>query len=282
MNWEDYAVQIDDALDKLSQENDAPTLLSDAMRYSLLGGGKRIRGSLLLAGCALVGGSIEEALVPACAVEMIHCFSLIHDDLPSMDNDDIRRGKPANHIVYGVGMATLAGDALFALAFQRMLEHAAKYPEHIDRHVAAMTRIARASGISGIAGGQCLDLSSEQEQHSWNAALLEEIHLRKTAALMAAPVAAGLILGGATEAEVCAGNIFGLVLGQAFQIADDLLDESGMDAKRGKLTWPGFHGIEAARKAVTQLTEEAHAALGLFGEAAASLHALVDRVLKRG
>lgn len=263
----------------------APEPLLGAMRYSLLAGGKRLRPVLLLASCEMAGGTVEEAMPYAVSLEMIHAYSLIHDDLPAMDNDDFRRGRPTNHKVYGEGMALLAGDGLLSLAFETMLE-AAETPAQIE----AMRCIARAAGTVGMVAGQCADLACEAKG-TGDSETLRYIHRHKTADLFIGAVTAGLSLAGAKEEHVRSGQEYACALGLAFQIEDDLLDiegdaallgkATGMDVARGKLTWPAFYGVEASRAAVREMTETAYAALAPFGEQGAFLRGLAGRLLSR-
>ncbi|MCL2811021.1 MAG: polyprenyl synthetase family protein [Clostridia bacterium] len=266
-----------------------PALLAEAMRYSLLAGGKRLRPALLLRTVEMLGGDLQEALAMACALEMIHTYSLIHDDLPAMDNDDFRRGRPTNHKVYGEGIAILAGDGLLNSAFEGMLCNALRYPERLQRHVAAIEAIARRAGVTGMIGGQCLDLSSEGM--GGDESLLSYIHLHKTARLFIAPVVAGGLLCGAESKQLSALEVYGRNVGLAFQIVDDLLDlegdalamgkATGADAKLGKLTWPALLGVETARQKVADLRREAFGALECFGDAAKELLGIGDRLTSR-
>jgi len=222
---EQYAAlkaMVDEALAGYMDELRSPEPLPAAMRYSLLAEGKRLRPVLLLAACETAGGDVRAALPYACALEMIHAYSLVHDDLPAMDDDDLRRGKPTNHIVFGEGMALLAGDGLLSLAFETMLQ-AAQTPEHI----AAMRCIANAAGVHGMVAGQCVDLYRDADAGS-DAEMLQYIHLHKTADLFIGSVIAGLWLAGASEVQRAAGERFAKALGIAFQIRDDLLDIEGM------------------------------------------------------
>ena len=266
-----------------------PALLAEAMRYSLLSGGKRLRPALLLRTVEMLGGDLQEALAPACALEMIHTYSLIHDDLPGMDDDDLRRGRPTNHKAYGVGIAILAGDGLLNAAYELMLRNALRYPSHLDRHTAAMEEIARRAGTSGMIGGQCMDLLSEGT--AGDESLLSYIHLHKTADLFTAPVVAGGLLCGADAGQLAALERYGRSVGLAFQIVDDLLDEegdaaamgkaTGADARRGKLTWPALLGMDAARQKAQALRQEAVGALQPFGDAAKELLSMADRLTSR-
>lgn len=275
----------EEALDAALAACGAPEPLLGAMRYSLMAGGKRLRPVLLLAACDAAGGAWQEAMPWACAVEMIHTYSLIHDDLPAMDDDDLRRGQPTNHRVYGEGMAVLAGDGLLSLAFETMLA-ACRTPAQ----VAATAALARAAGVAGMVAGQCADLTCQRECRG-GAQELTYIHLHKTADMLCGAVGAGLRLAGAADVKLAAGERFAQALGMAFQIQDDLLDvqgdaqalgkQTGMDARRGKLTWPGLHGPEAARREAESQTKRALAALEAFGEDGAFLHALAVRMLGR-
>lgn len=260
-----------------------PEILRQAMRYSLLGGGKRLRGCLLLAACDMVGGDAEAALPFAAALEMIHAYSLIHDDLPAMDNDTLRRGKPTNHVVYGEAMAILAGDALLTHAFEIMA--ASSHP----RALQALSEIAQAAGVGGMLAGQALDVSMEGTEP--NKRLVRRIHEGKTAALLIAPIAAGLILAGAGEDMINAGRHYGYHLGIAFQIEDDLLDLAGdpalmgktlgKDQAEGKLTWPACVGVEQAKHDAQFHIDLAEDALEPFGERADFLRELARSTLTR-
>ncbi|MCL2545279.1 MAG: polyprenyl synthetase family protein [Clostridia bacterium] len=266
-----------------------PAPLAEAMRYSLLAGGKRLRPALLLRTVEMLGGDLAEALAPACALEMIHTYSLIHDDLPGMDDDDLRRGRPTNHKVYGVGIAILAGDGLLNAAYELMLRNALRYPARLGRHVAAIEEIGRRAGGAGMIGGQCMDVLSEGA--AGDESLLSYIHLHKTAGLLTAPVVAGGLLCGADAGQLSALERYGRCLGLAFQIVDDLLDEegdaaamgkaTGADARRHKLTWPALLGASAARTKVDALRQEAAGALRPFGGAAKELLAMADRLTSR-
>lgn len=253
-----------------------PRLLSESMRYSLLAGGKRIRPVLLLAACEMLHGDLEQAKVPAAALEMIHTYSLIHDDLPGMDDDDYRRGRPTNHKVYGVGHAILAGDGLLNFAYECLLANAAQYPENLAGHVQAAKAIANRAGVCGMIAGQSLDLSSEHMEP--DAERLGYIHAHKTADLLTAPLMAAAHIAGATAEQLEALRRFGYCVGIAFQIDDDLLDvegdaallgkQTGMDAQRGKMTWPALMGVEASRARSARLWDEAEEAISIFGERA--------------
>lgn len=289
MNYETqyqrYHEMVEDALAERLAASKSPEPLLGAMRYSLLAGGKRLRPVMLLAACEMAGGSAQRALPFACALEMIHTYSLIHDDLPAMDDDDMRRGRPTNHKVYGEGMAVLAGDGLLSMAFETMLDGACK-----KSHVRALQCIARAAGTEGMLAGQCVDVTSEQN-HTGDADEVAYIDRHKTADLFVGAVEAGLSLGRATPEQLRDGAQYARAFGIAFQVQDDLLDiegdaallgkATGMDEMRGKLTYPGVHGMEAARRAVRELTQIAVAALAPFGERAAFLTEMAERMLER-
>lgn len=260
-----------------------PMGLNTAMRYSLLAGGKRLRPMLLLAACHLIEDDLSAVLPFAAAVEMIHTYSLIHDDLPAMDNDDLRRGKPTNHKVFGEAAAILAGDALLNLAYETMAQSA--HP----RALKALAAIASAAGAGGMIAGQSADMWMEGREADKD--MLYYIHSHKTADLISAPMVAGLMLAGADEGQIEQGRAYGRHLGLAFQIVDDLLDEMGDEAKMGKrlgkdhaagkLTWPGFYGVEQARKEAADQVEMAVRAVSLFGARGEFLSALAQNSLKR-
>ena len=266
-----------------------PRHLCEAMRYSLMAGGKRVRPVLLLAACEMLGGLLEQACVPAAALEMIHTYSLIHDDLPGMDDDDYRRGRLSNHKVYGVGHAILAGDALLNYAYECMLRNALGYGDNLAGLVQAAQTIAQRAGVGGMIAGQSLDLLSEHETPSLER--LEYIHMHKTADLLTAPLLAAASIAGADGAQTAALTEFGRCVGLAFQIDDDLLDlegdaallgkQTGMDAQRGKMTWPALAGAEAAREKSRELWDGAEAALACFGERAWFLREYAQRLRGR-
>lgn len=286
MNMEEtlgaYKAQLEAYLEALPIPG-APDRLREAMRYSLLGGGKRLRGCLLLAACDAAGGGRETALPFAAALEMIHAYSLIHDDLPAMDNDTLRRGKPTSHVVFGEAMAILAGDGLLTHAFELMA--ASPHP----RALRALGEIAGAAGVGGMLAGQVLDVTMEGSAP--DRALVETIHRGKTAALLTAPVTAGLILGGAEDALIEAGRSYGFHLGMAFQIVDDILDVEGdpalmgktlgKDEAEGKLTWPACVGLAQAKADAARHVQAAADALAPFGERAEFLRALAFSTLNR-
>lgn len=262
-----------------------PELLWQAMEYSLLGGGKRIRPLICLFTCRALSGHWQDALPAACALEMIHAYSLIHDDLPALDNDDWRRGKPSNHRRFGEAMAILAGDALTALAFEIISRPAKVLPE---QQLKVMAELASAAGPGGMCGGQVLDMQSSVEQ----AEQILQVYALKTGALFRAAVRMGAILGGADASQLQALTIYAEQLGQAFQLVDDLLDLSGSldslgktpgkDQAQAKRTYPALMGLEATQERVAQCLECALAALqtATLKETAALVdlaHLLVER-----
>lgn len=235
--------------------------LIDAMNYSLMAGGKRLRPILAIASYEIFNNQLEEILPYACAIEMIHTYSLIHDDLPAMDNDDYRRGKPTNHKVFGEGIAVLAGDGLLNYAFEIMLQDAVKR-RNMKPYVEGMQVIANSAGINGMIGGQVVDLESENRIIDGDT--LEYIHLNKTAALITAPLKIGAIIGQASEKDVANMEFIGRNLGLAFQIRDDVLDiigendklgkNIGSDENKQKSTYPSIYGLEYSVNKVKELT----------------------------
>ncbi|MDP6461626.1 MAG: polyprenyl synthetase family protein [Gemmatimonadota bacterium] len=262
--------------------------LHDAMRYSLLAKGKRIRPALCLASCEAVGGRAEDAVAAATALELVHTYSLIHDDLPCMDDDDFRRGVPTNHRVHGEAMAVLAGDALLTRAFGVLTDGGGPTPP--KRTLEMVAALAQAAGAHGMVGGQALDLAAERKT-GVELAELREIHTRKTGALFEASCQLGGLAGGANADLLDVLRRFGAAAGYAFQIADDLLDETGSrddlgkDAGRdralGKATGPGILGEEESRRVLASLVEEAVKLADGFGESGEGLAALVRFVKDR-
>lgn len=279
---------VTEAVEQPPRDGLPPQPLRSAMRYSLLLPGKRLRSTLLLAAYHLLAEDWRSVLPFACAVEMIHTYSLIHDDLPALDNDALRRGQPTNHRVYGENMAILAGDGLLNMAYETMLD-APFTAAHPACAVRAIGEIARCAGVRGMIAGQTLDV--KLEGHAPTEACVRYIHLHKTADLITAPVTAGLLLAGAGEEQLRAGRAYGQGLGLAFQIEDDLLDlegdvaalgkETGMDAQRGKMTWPVVRGVEQARRDACTAVEQAVAAMSLFGERAQKMSDLARNTLVR-
>ena len=280
---------VDDALDAyLPPAMQPPARLHEAMRYSLFCGGKRLRPILALAGAEAVGGEAHHALPLACALECIHTFSLIHDDLPAIDDDELRRGSPTNHVVYGEAMAILAGDALLALAFELIAECRLYLPA--DRVLDALAMVARASGTRGMVGGQVSDIECEGRD-DLDEPTVASIHARKTGALLLASLLAGARLCGASVSEEAALREYGHQIGLAFQITDDILDLEGdsdklgkplgSDLKQDKATYPKVLGIPASRGLARRASESAVAALADFNHRADPLRALAGYVVER-
>jgi geranylgeranyl diphosphate synthase type II len=278
------AILVEAELDKLLPSSTGlERSVCEAMRYSVFAGGKRIRPFLILATTELCGGSPTDALPAACAIEMIHSYSLIHDDLPAMDDGKLRRGKPTVHIQFGEAVAILAGDALLTLAFETL----ARCPGRI---VAPLVyELASASGVMGMVGGQAADI--EWTGKNLELPTLEYIHSHKTGALIAAAVRMGAIVAGAGEDVLKELTGYGRCIGLAFQISDDIIDvessaavtgkDSGADAAKGKITYPGFFGISESRQHCLDLVEKAKEHLAGFGQRAATLEAVADLIANR-
>ena len=286
--YQEYLELVEGALEgQLASLGCIPPRLMEAMLYSLCAGGKRLRPVLLLAACDTLGGNVEEAIPFACALEMIHTYSLIHDDLPAMDNDDLRRGRPTSHKVYGEGMAILAGDGLLSAAMELMLRHALTLPDM--RGVRAAECIARRAGVTGMVAGQVMDVTGEGTEPT--AEKVGYIHLHKTADLLTAPIEAGFILAGATDEQVAAGCEYGKRLGLAFQMVDDLLDVEGetavlgktigKDAAVGKLTWVAVYGLEKTREDAAEQVHLAVEALKILPGETNFLKTLAQSTLNR-
>nr|XP_043606349.1 geranylgeranyl pyrophosphate synthase, chloroplastic-like [Erigeron canadensis] len=249
-----------------------PTKIHESMRYSLLAGGKRVRPMLCIAACELVGGTEATAMPAACAVEMIHTMSLMHDDLPCMDNDDFRRGKPTNHIVYGEEIAILSGDALLSFSFEHIAT--ATQGVSIDRVLRSIAELAKCVGSEGLVAGQVVDICSEGQDVGLDQ--LEFIHLHKTAALLEASVVIGAVLGGGTDQEVEKLRKFARSIGLLFQVVDDILDvtksseelgkTAGKDLLTDKTTYPKLLGLEKSREFAERLNKEAKEQLVEFDQ----------------
>lgn len=292
MNLGDYIAfqqkRVDAALDQwVPEEAQDPALIHKAMRYSLFAGGKRVRPLLAIAAAEAVGESTEGVERAACALELIHTYSLIHDDLPALDNDDLRRGRPTCHKVFGDAMAILAGDALLTLAFEVL---AKLHGVDAQRRIQLVAELATASGtVGGMIGGQVNDIQGEGQPPT--AALLDSIHRAKTGALLRASVRMGAIYAGAGEAKLAALTDFGEHVGLAFQIVDDVLDveqssealgkTAGKDAQQQKITFPAVYGLETSRVMAEQERAAAHAALADFGGRADRLKQLADLIVQR-
>jgi geranylgeranyl diphosphate synthase type II len=284
------AALVDQALDRwLPQADVLPAKLHEAMRYSVFAGGKRLRPILIFAACEAVGGRPEQVLHAACAMEMIHTYSLIHDDLPAMDDDDFRRGRPTNHKVFGEANAILAGDALLTEAFRLLADPAANRGIAPDVALKVIEIIARCAGSQGMVGGQVVDMESEGQPIDF--ATLQYIHTRKTGALFLASIQAGALLGGGSEAQLTALTRYGETAGLAFQIADDILDivgdqaelgkDVGSDQARGKATYPALLGLSEARRRAEELRDLALGALEPLGPAAEPLRAIASYIVDR-
>ena len=251
----------------------------ESMRYSVFAGGKRLRPFLTLKVCEIVNGNYEKALPFASAIEIIHTYSLIHDDLPCMDDDDLRRGKPTNHKVFGEGMAVLAGDGLLNFAYELMISQAVKNINESDKYLKAMSEIANSSGIYGMIGGQVVDIISENTKVGEN--VLNFIHNHKTSALIEASIVSGGILGGADEDEIKALRSYGKAIGLGFQIRDDILDkigdiqelgkDIGSDEDNNKVTYISLFGLEGAIKKSKELCETAKKSLAVIDKAGVNI-----------
>ena len=294
MNLQAYLSNKKDVVDNALKAvfPDPEGLASDvvsAMKYSLFAGGKRFRPILCIAGSEAVGGGEADVLPVACALELIHTYSLIHDDLPMMDDDEFRRGKPTNHIVYGDAMSLLAGDGLLTEAFNLMTE------EELTRRVSfrvileVIGLISRASGFRGMIGGQTVDIQSEGR--AVDLSVVEFIHSHKTGALITASVMSGAILGGGDAAQVNAIKHYGEKIGLAFQISDDIMDiegdsktmgkKAGADEKKGKATYPLLIGLKKAKQIQSELIETAIEALWVFDHGAEPLRRIAKYIIER-
>jgi geranylgeranyl diphosphate synthase, type II len=285
-----YLTMVNGALEEtfkdISKERE---IIADAMRYSLLAGGKRIRPVLVLAVCDLFSYDLKEALPFAVAIEMIHTYSLIHDDLPAMDNDDLRRGKPTNHKVFGEGIAILAGDGLLNSAFELMAGSLLADPQHAFHKGKALHIVAKASGVEGMIGGQVIDLESEGVLVSED--LLRKMHALKTGALLKAPVMVGAELSEASQEEKEALETYAAKIGLAFQIKDDILDVEGdtiilgkpvgSDGENNKSTFVSLLGLEKSKELLRNITKEAVDSLAVFGERALFLKLLAEKLANR-
>lgn len=284
--------RVDDALDRfLPDEERMPHLLHKAMRYSIFAGGKRIRPILLLAASEAVGGQSDRALYAASALEMIHTYSLIHDDLPAMDNDDLRRGRPTSHKVFGEAHAILAGDALLTEAFALLTDPGDDFAVAPAVQLRVANIIARAAGAAGMVGGQIVDMESEGGGDELDLPTVEYIHTHKTGALIRAAVEVGAILGGADQRTFKALSRYGELAGLAFQIADDILDvvgdqdvvgkDIGSDEARGKATYVALFGLSEAQSRADELRDMALETLESLGEKAEPLRQIVNFIVAR-
>ena len=277
---------VDRALEQLLPSDDRePPSVHRAMRYSVMAGGKRLRPVLVIAGAEAVGGHADTVMPTACALELIHTYSLIHDDLPAMDDDDYRRGRLTNHKVFGEAIAILAGDALLTLAFELI----ARSPSDPRALCEVLASVAEAAGTRGMVGGQVVDIESEGKTVSGET--LEYIHRHKTAALIRVSLCSGALLAGATRAQTEAIRTAGEDLGLAFQIVDDILDvegslaelgkTAGSDERKKKVTYPALYGLEVSRAKAHALIEHAHAALAPLGSPAEPIRALAAFIIER-
>jgi len=280
-------LMVEEALEVALPQQDGPeSRVVEAMRYSLFAGGKRLRPILCLAASEAVGGEIQSAMPAGCALEMIHTYSLIHDDLPAMDDDDLRRGKPTNHKVFGEAIAILAGDGLLTEAFVLLSDYNSLLPE---RAVQVIGVIAEAASYRGMVGGQVVDILSQNKRADLET--VQQMHSRKTAALIAAATESGALAGKGSEAQVAALARYGRAIGLAFQIADDILDiegdtellgkTTGADEARGKVTYPAAVGLERSRQAADEMINDALAALEGFDDRANPLRSLANYIITR-
>ena len=283
--------RVEEALDRFVPADSAwPETIHRAMRHSLLGGGKRLRPLLVLEAGASVGANVDETLRYACAVEMVHTYSLVHDDLPAMDDDDLRRGRPTCHKVFGEAMAILAGDALLTRAFELLTDDTeALGVDGLRRRVAATAVLARAAGTNGLIAGQVADLEAENQPIT--SVDVARIHRAKTAALMAACVKGAAALGGAHGRERDALGAYADAVGLAFQIVDDVLDATGdaaslgktagKDERSGKATWVRAHGLERSQAMAAELLATALTSLEPLGDRGVGLAAIARQVVER-
>ena len=292
-SYEEYKEIVDAHLMDFIPNIDNKSLsLYESMKYSLLAGGKRLRPVLLLASCEFAGGNIKEAIPYACAIEYIHTYSLIHDDLPAMDNDDLRRGIPTNHKVYGDAIAILAGEGLLTTAFEVISKDMMLYfdsPEKITKRVNAAYQIASGAGCRGMVAGQVSDIEAENAIASNE--MLEYIHLNKTAALFKAAIKAGLYLGNYDDKMITDMSKYADNLGLAYQIADDILDvignaeelgkKTGSDEKKHKNTYTSLSGLDNAKKRLKELTDSAVEAIADYYDNAEFFRELVLRLAER-
>ena len=293
MSWKNELTKYMELINKhleqlMNMEKKENHILIDSMKYSLFAGGKRLRPVLALASYQLFANDLNNILPYACGLEMIHTYSLIHDDLPAMDNDDYRRGKLTNHKVYGEGIAVLAGDALLNHSFEVMLGHALTQL-NMQPYVRSIYEIAKAAGVNGMIGGQTVDLQSENIKVS--AETLNYIHLKKTAALIIASLKIGAIIGNANEEDINNMELIGKSLGLAFQIQDDILDiigdqsklgkNVGSDQEKNKSTYPSMYGLDFSINKVKELTNSIYEILNRYGEKANFLKELCNYLVDR-
>lgn len=283
------AIYIEELLNKyMPKEEGYQKTIMESMNYSLSAGGKRLRPILTLEACKIVGGNEKDAIPFAVAIEMIHTYSLIHDDLPALDNDDLRRGRKTNHIVYGEDMAILAGDALLNYAFEVMLSSSLG-KRNPEKYLRAINEIAKSSGIYGMIGGQVVDVQSENEQIP--KAKLDYIHNNKTAAIIIGCMRAGAIIGDANEEQIDEITKYAKNIGLSFQIVDDILDIVGDEVKLGKKvgsdidnnksTYPSLLGLEKSKEIANELISEAKKSIEKLSENVEFLNGLADYIIAR-
>ncbi|MBN2570318.1 MAG: polyprenyl synthetase family protein [Deltaproteobacteria bacterium] len=281
---------VDDALDLfLPGEDSFPSLIFRSMRYSVFAGGKRLRPILCMAAAEAVGGDIQSVLPVACAIELIHTYSLIHDDLPSMDDDDFRRGMSTNHKVFGEGIAILAGDALLTEAFHLMSCGVMRDRVSPEALIATISEVSVASGFDGMIGGQVVDLDSEGKDAGMET--LHYIHSHKTEALLTVSIRAGALLSGASKTDMDALSAYGKGIGLAFQITDDILDiegdsetlgkVTGSDEAHKKVTFPALLGLDASRKKGRESINEALSSIAHFDDRADPLRMIAKFIIER-
>ena len=294
MDLKKYLQEKEDIVNKaldtlLPKEDEFPQRLHKAMRSSVFAGGKRIRPILAIAAAEVFGKTAANVINIACAIELIHTYSLIHDDLPAIDNDDLRRGLPTNHKVFGEAIALLAGDALLTKAFQIMSQPSAVSGQQSALILKSIHEIAKAAGSTGMVGGQVVDIESEGKEVAFP--VLEYIHIHKTGELILASVRAGAILAGAENKELETITRYGEAIGLAFQIADDIIDVEGNkedvgkniggDAKKGKVTYPSILGVDESRKRARELVDMAITALKDFDRKAEPLREIARYIVER-
>lgn len=285
--FEEDRLAVDATLDRLlPAEATPPSSIHAAMRYSVLAGGKRIRPILCLESARIFTADVAPALHPACAIEFIHTYSLIHDDLPALDNDDLRRGKPTCHKKFGEAIAILAGDALLTLAFETI----AATPVDAERRVAILSEVGASAGtLKGMVGGQVADLEAEGQQI--DPKMLEYIHLSKTAALIRASVAAGALCAGGGAEDIARLRRFGETIGWAYQVTDDILDveessaalgkTAGKDLAQQKATYPAVHGLERSKEIANSLANQGLLELAPYAQRASRLREIVEFLVAR-
>lgn len=280
--------RIDGYLEEYLSPGDIPEKLLEAMRYSVFAGGKRVRPVLCIAAYEACGGTGDQVLALGAALEMIHTYSLIHDDLPAMDNDDFRRGRPTNHRVFGDAMAILAGDALLTQAFDLLSDPVKLNGVDPERKNRIISEVSRGAGSCGMVGGQVLDIISEGKKIDFDQ--LKNLHRRKTGALIRASVVSGALLAVGPEDQVAALDLYGSCMGLAFQVVDDILDvtqtaeelgKSTSDVERGKNTYPSIYGLEESKRLADELLQEALDAIRPFGERADALKAIAEYIVTR-